>query len=75
MSKPVKIFVNEKSLEIEPGTSVEAAVGEFDEKLGAALSAATAYVTDGVGRRLDLATVVYDGAILRVVGRGSRAGQ
>ncbi len=75
MSKPVKIFVNEKSLEIEPGTSVEAAVGQFDEKLGAALSAATVYVTDGVGRRIDLATVVHDGTILRVVGPARPAGR
>ncbi len=75
MRKSVKIFVNEKGLEIEPGTSVEAAVGEFDEKLGAALRAATAYVTDGVGRRLDLSTVVHDGAILRVVGAARTPGQ
>ncbi len=67
MSEQVKIFVNERGVEIPPGTLVSEAVRTFDAALGEALRAGAAYVTDGVGRRIDVASVVNEGAILRVV--------
>ncbi len=67
MNEQVKIFVNERGVEITPGTPVSEVVRAFDAALGEALHAGAAYVTDGVGRRIDVAGVVNEGAILRVV--------
>ena len=67
MNELVKIFVNERGVEIPPGTPVSEAVRTFDAALGEALLAGAAYVTDGVGRRIDVASSVNEGAILRVV--------
>ena len=70
---PVKIFVNERRLELSPGVTVSDAVAAFDAALADALRVGTAYVTDGVGRRFDPSTVVQEGMILRVVKTARRA--
>ncbi len=67
MNEQVKIFVNESGVEIPPATTVSEAVRTFHAALGEAMRAGAAYVTDGVGRRIDVTSVVNEGAILRVV--------
>ena len=73
MSESIQVFVNERRIETQPGSTVDEVVGKLDEALSEALQAGAAYVTDGVGRRLDPSSVVYGGAIYRVIKSGSRA--
>jgi hypothetical protein len=67
MSEGIRIFVNERAILVIPGATVREAVLTFDPDLAAALVDGRAYVTDGVGRRIESSTSVEPGAILRVV--------
>lgn len=60
---------------VSPGVSVRQAVQSFDVALGAALDAGAAYATDGVGRELDPASIVAEGAIIRVIKSARRPEQ
>ncbi len=67
MTGPVRIFVDERPIAVASGTTVLEAVGEEDAELTAALREGRAYVTDGVGRPMELDARVFPGAIFRVV--------
>jgi hypothetical protein len=67
MMQLVRIFVNERAVEVAPGTAVEAAVAVVDAGLAEALRRGRAYVTDGVGRPIDPRAPAAAGAIFRVV--------
>ncbi|MFQ5703830.1 MAG: hypothetical protein ACE5HT_07395 [Gemmatimonadales bacterium] len=67
MTCTVRVFVDERPVAVSPGSSVFDVVTMDDAELASAISRGTAYVTDGVGRRLDPSTPVKLGDILRVV--------
>ena len=71
----LRIFVNERPVDVAPGATVGQAVEALDQDLGGLLSHGKAYVTDGVGRMIDAADLVGEaGAVFRVVvaaGRGA----
>ena len=75
MNDKIRVFVNEHAVEIDAGASAETAVGEFDRELRSALDGGSAYLTDGVGRRLDPDSIVDEGAIVRVIKIARKAGQ
>ena len=65
---PLRIFINEKPVDVARGAPVRDAVAAFDRGLADLLSGDAAYVTDGVGRRLDNGDPVREaGMVLRVV--------
>ena len=70
----LRVFINERPVDVAPGATVRDAVAALDRGLSDLLAAATAYVTDGVGRVVDGADPVGEaGAVFRVVvtaGRG-----
>lgn len=68
----VRVFVNERPIDVPPGATVAVAVQSFDAALGQAVLAGAASVTDARGIVVDPAGPVGAGAILRVIGR--RAG-
>lgn len=73
MSEPVRIFVDGQPVDAPGGATVSAAVSADDPDLAAALRDGRAYVTDGVGRPMNPETMVFPGAIVRVV-RSARRG-
>jgi len=73
MSAPLTVFVNGRALQLPESADVLAAVRLFDPGLEASLEAGSAYVTDGRGLRVDPATALAGGAILRVVLSSRRA--
>ena len=72
MTDKVRIFVNERPVVVVGGSIVRDAVAIYDAELATAVENGSAYVTDGVGRRLDPTARVALGDILRVVGGGAR---
>ncbi len=66
-STPIQIFVNERPLTVERSQVVLEAVCKADAALGEALRSDGAYVTDGVGRKIDPANTVTPGGIYRVI--------
>lgn len=69
----VRVFVNERPLELPAGATVGEAVRRFDRDLGERLARGEAYVTDGRGIRVGEAASVHGGAIFRVVVSNRRA--
>ncbi|HET7600208.1 MAG TPA: hypothetical protein VFK09_07930 [Gemmatimonadales bacterium] len=67
MSEPVRVYVNERPVEVEPGATVRAAVAAADAALAAALDQGRAYATDGRGIRIGPERTLSTGAIVRVV--------
>ncbi len=66
--EPLRVFVNEKPVDVPRGASVRDAVAALDRGLAALLETDAAYVTDGVGRTVDAGdTVSEGGAVFRVV--------
>jgi len=63
----IRVFINEQTVSVPDGSDVKSAVTTFDESLGDAVSTGRAYVTDGVGRRVEHGSAVQTGDILRVV--------
>lgn len=64
----LRVFVNERPVEVARGATVRDAVAAFDPSLADLVSGESAYVTDGVGRTIDAADPVGEsGAVLRVV--------
>ena len=74
MPDNISIFINEQSVSVSPGVPVRTAVEVFDRELAAALTAGTAYITDGVGRTIAPDRCVAVGDILRVVVSARRQG-
>lgn len=69
----VRVFVNERPVEVAAGAAVRAAVEVLDPALAEALDRGRAYATDGVGRPLDATAPVAAGAIVRVIMSARRA--
>jgi len=68
MAETLRVFVNEHPVEVARGAAVRDAVARHDRALADLLAGDAAYVTDGVGRRLDPADPVGEaGAVFRVV--------
>lgn len=68
MGDGLRVFVNERPVDVARGASVRDAVAAHDRALGDLLATDAAYVTDGVGRRLDASDPVGEaGTVLRVV--------
>jgi hypothetical protein len=67
MTPPIRVFVNQRPVDVTPGTDLTAAVAALDPELAAALKEGRAYATDGVGRPIALAQPVVAGSIIRVV--------
>lgn len=63
----MRIFINERPLDVPDGTPLQAAVAAFDPALAGRLAAGAAHVTDGRGIRLQGNEALTNGAILRVV--------
>jgi hypothetical protein len=64
---PVRVFVNERPVEVDPGGSLRAAVTALDPELARALDEGRAYATDGVGRPVSVSDPLVAGAIIRVI--------
>lgn len=79
MTGPLRVFVNERPVDVARGATVRDAVAALDGSLAELVSGDAAYVTDGVGRTLDAGDPVREaGAVYRVVvtaRRGTAAGR
>jgi hypothetical protein len=69
----IRVFVNERPVEVERGTSVSGAVSALDPALGARVIAGQARVTDGRGIEVDATSSVVAGSIFRVISAGRAA--
>ena len=67
MPDTLRCFVNERSLALAPGATVQDAVAAFDAALAGRLAGGGAYVTDARGIRVATDQALEGGAILRVV--------
>ena len=67
MPDTLRCFVNERSLALAPGATVQDAVRAFDAALAGKLAGGSAYVTDARGIRVASDHHLEGGAILRVV--------
>ncbi len=79
MAEPLRVFVNERPVDVARGATVRDAVAALDRALADLVSDDAAYVTDAVGRTLDAGDPVREaGAVFRVVvtaRRGPAAGR
>jgi len=74
MTDAVRVFVNQRPVDVARGATVRDAVATFDRELADLLASGAAYVTDGVGRPVDAGDPVGEtGAVLRVVVTARRA--
>ena len=71
----MRIFVNARPTDVEPGTDVRGAVAAFDPALAAKVASGAAYVTDARGIELPGEAALEAGSILRVVVSARRAGR
>jgi adenosine deaminase len=68
LTGPLRVFVNERPVDVTRGARVRDAVAAFDRGLADLLSTGNAYVTDAVGRPVDGGDAVGEaGAVFRVV--------
>src|SRR2546427_4451798 len=68
MAETLRVFVNEHPVDVARGAAVRDAVARHDRALADLLAGEAAYVTDGVGRRVDPADPVGEaGAVFRVI--------
>src|SRR5262249_58821524 len=67
MTDVIRVFVNERAIDVPAGAAAGTAVELLDADLGAAVKQGQAYVTDGRGIRLPVEATLAAGAILRVV--------
>jgi hypothetical protein len=70
----MRVFVNERPVEVAPGSDALAAVGTLDPGLARRVRESTAYLTDARGIRLPETTPLAPGSILRVVPSGRARG-
>ena len=64
---PVRIFVNAKPVDAEPGDSVLAAIARWDADIAEQLQTGKRALADSRGLVTPLDTIVHGGAIFRVV--------
>lgn len=62
----VRIFINERPIDAEPGESLGSVLRRFDAPLAQALEAGRARATDGVGLDAGAQVPITAGAIFRV---------
>ena len=74
MTGDVRVFVNERPVNVAPGATIRDAVAAFDASLADKLTTGAAYVTDGVGRPAQPDASIEPGAIIRVVVSARRTG-
>jgi hypothetical protein len=67
MSATIRVFVNERPVELPTGSDGRAAIVAATPELASALAAGTALVTDGRGIEMSPDLPLQAGAILRVV--------
>jgi len=68
MAETLRVFINKRPVEVPRGAAVRDAVARHDRALADLLAGEAAYVTDGVGRRVDPADPVGEaGAVFRVI--------
>jgi hypothetical protein len=67
MTAVIRVYVNERAIDLPAGASAGAAVAAHNRDLGAAVAQGRAYLTDGRGIRLAADATLADGAIVRVV--------
>ncbi len=67
MTDMVRIFVNSRPVDGEPGESVIGAISRWDSELAEQLNTGKKALSDSRGLSIALDTVVYNGAIFRVV--------
>lgn len=67
MPDTIRVFVNQRAMELAPGTLAMDAVRAADPALAEALAGGTALLTDGRGLPLPPDQTLTSGAILRVV--------
>ena len=70
----IPVFINDRMMSVEPGVSAGQAVAAANDEWAAALAEGRAYITDGRGIRLEAASPLGAGAILRVVVSARQAG-
>src|SRR6185436_7835987 len=64
----LRVFVNERAVDVARGATVRDVVDAFDSGLAGLLATASAYVTDGTGRTVDASDPVREaGGVFRVV--------
>ena len=67
MSDLILIFINDGGFHCRPGSTVAEAVAAFTAVTAEQLATGVAHVTDGRGISLSPGTILFAGAILRVV--------
>ena len=68
MSDTVRVFVNQRPVDVVRGATVRDAIAALDRELAGLVASGGAFVTDGVGRAIDAGDAVGEtGAVLRVV--------
>ena len=67
MPDTIRVFVNQRAMDLAPGTTVTDAVRAADSALARALADGIALVTDGRGLPLAPDQTLSSGAIVRVV--------
>jgi hypothetical protein len=67
LSESIRVFVNERPVEVGPGSTVLRAVRLFDADLAERVERKEAHVTDGRGIAMPVDVLLSPGAILRVV--------
>jgi len=68
LSDPLRVFVNERAVDVPRGAAVRDAVRRHDRALADLLEAGAARVTDAMGRAVDAADPIREsGAVFRVV--------
>jgi len=72
MNGRIRVFVNERPVDLREGADVGEAVHAADPSLSEKVAAGSAYVTDGRGIEIDPAVRLAGGSILRVVVRSRR---
>lgn len=75
MTDALRVFVNERPVDVARGAAVRDVVRHFDAALADLVDAGAAHVTDAVGRPVDGGDLVREGgAVFRVVVTARRAG-
>jgi hypothetical protein len=69
----VRVFVNERPVEVERGATVVDAVRMLDPALGERVAAGQARITDGRGIEVGATDPVVAGSIFRVISGGRTA--
>ncbi len=73
MTEPIRVWVNERPVDVAPGAPAEAAVRALDPALADAVAAGVAQLTDGRGIDVAPDTPLSPGFILRAARRARRA--